>query len=699
MNADVVEKLLDEGFSLLDSGQAGAACAIFERVCEIDPANAEAWKMRGAIQGESDAVREALECLETAINLDERDAKSPIIKARLLIQQGDYRDAELACSRSLEIDPDMADAWLVLGVAQVHLGNLGEAETSFRKALELEPDMQEAQANLERIHFGGEDMAAVIRRYENACRQEPESMELLVKLARAYRKADRLDEAIRCFEQAADRGVNTTVMYGLADALLAAGYPGEAEYHLSTYLENNPDDAAIRTSYAGLLHRTGNLTEAEKNCRWALKLAPHMLLARHLLGVILQTSGRLDEAAACFREVVQRQHGNTVAIVNLGVTLRLQGNETGAMVAFRKALEIDPGYAPALNMLGAMLYDAGKFTDAMACYNRALEFDAGFADAHWNRALLLLLFGDTESGWKEYEWRSKKSDPIVASSLGVPRCPVNDLTGRVVWVGREQGVGDEVMFAAGIPQLLMRTSGCILNCDERLVPLFARSLPGARVVSDRDIVTMSNSIVRQVDCELPMGSLPGLLAGWIDSHSAGQAYLQADPERIAYWNDRLKSLPEGLRIGISWRGGADPVVQRRRSIDLCEWGGLLEISGAVFISVQYGEIQQEVQQANARYGKVIHEFDELDPLGDLDDFSACLSALDLVISVDNATVHFAGALGVPCRALIPLVPDWRWGLQGTATSWYRSVSLIRRRASQEWGDVLHELAKDLPGPR
>ena len=699
MNTDAVEKLLEEGFSLLDSGQAGAACAIFERVCEIDPANAEAWKMRGAIQGESDAVREALECLETAINLDERDAESPVIKAKLLIQQGDYRDAAAACSRSVEIEPDMADAWLVLGVVQVHLGNLAEAERSFRKALELEPGMQEAQANLERIHFGDEDMDAVIRRYENACRQHPESVEMLVNLACAYRKADRIDEAIHCFEQAADRGANATVMYGLADALIAAGYPGEAEHHLSAYLENNPDDAVIRAYYASQLHRAGNQTEAEKNCRWALKLAPHMLLARHLLGVILQASGQLDEAAACFREVVQHQHGNTEAILNLGVVLRLQGNETGAMAAFRKALEIDPGYAPALNMLGAMLYDVAKYTDAMAYYNRALDCDAGLADAHWNRALLLLLLGDTESGWKEYEWRSKKSGPIVASSLGIPRCPVNDLTGRVVWVGREQGVGDEVMFAAGIPRLLMRTSGCILNCDERLVLLFTRSFPGTRVVSDRDAAAISNSITRQVDCELPIGSLPGILADGHDSHSAGDAYLHADPGRVAYWNDRLRSLPEGLRIGISWRGGADPVVHRRRSIDLCEWGRLLGISGAVFISVQYGETRHEVQQANAKYGKVIHEFDELDPLTNLDDFSACLSALDLVISVDNATVHFAGALGVPCRALIPVVPDWRWGLQGSATSLYRSVSLVRQRAGQAWSDVLHELAQNLPPAR
>ena len=277
------------------------------------------------------------------------------------------------------------------------------------------------------------------------------------------------------------------------------------------------EDPLKLVPHAAEQYRVGNLDGAEKVCRRALKLAPNLLPARHLLGVILHADGRLAEAAACYREVVRHQNGNKDAIYNLGVVLRLQGDSAGALEAFRKALEIDPGYAPALNMVGVLLQDEAKYTAAMAYYNRALDRDAGLADAHWNRALLLLLLGDTERGWKEYEWRRKKSDPIVASSLGISRCSGNNLTGRVVWVGREQGVGDQVMFAAGIPRLLMLASGCILNCDERLVPLFSRSFPGARVVSDQEAVANLDSITREVDCELPFGSLPGMFADGQDS--------------------------------------------------------------------------------------------------------------------------------------------------------------------------------------
>jgi tetratricopeptide (TPR) repeat protein len=445
------------------------------------------------------------------------------------------------------------------------------------------------------------------------------------------------------------------------------------------------------------LHRGGDLAGAEQNCRLALKLAPQLLQARHLLGVILHVRGRLEEAAACYRDVLHQQGTNKDAVYNLGVVLRLQGDASGAREAFHRVLAIDPGYAPALNMLGVLREDEADYPAAREYYDRALQYDAELADAHWNRALLRLLCGDTENGWKEYEWRGKKSSPIVASSLGMRRCP-NDLGGRVVWVGREQGVGDQVMFAAGIPRLLSQVSGCLLNCDERLVPLFARSFPAARVVSDRDTLADLDTITREVDCELPMGSLPGVLAPGQDACGSGTVYLRADPGRVAGWRKRLARLPEGVRIGISWRGGADPVVQRRRSIDLSGWGELLLRRGVVFISVQYGETRHEVEQVNARHGKVVHVFEELDPLADLDEFSACLAALDLVISVDNATVHFAGALGVPCRALIPRVPDWRWQLQGTTTSLYRSVSLVRQRAGEEWGEVLRRVARDLPAP-
>ena len=381
MNTDSVENLLDEGFSLLDSGQAHEARAIFERVCEIDAGNAEAWKMRGALYGESGAVREALECLEQAIKLDDGDAESHIIKARLLIQQGNYRDAEVACDRSVEIEPDMADAWLVLGVTQVHLGKLAEAEKSFRQAIELDPGMQEAQANLEMI-LTGEDVDAVISRYEAACSQEPGSVERLVNLAWAYRRADRLDEAIRCFERASDIGSNVAVVCGLADALIAAGYSGEAEYHLLSYLEHNPDDVATRTYYANQLLKQQKTIDAIREFESALEIQPAAAEAHYGLGCARQEINDYPGASSAYRQAIKYNPGLVIAHMNLAARLIDAGEEEEGVAEFREVLRLQPDSVQALLGLANYFLGQGSPQRAMENLDRAAAFQPENADIY-----------------------------------------------------------------------------------------------------------------------------------------------------------------------------------------------------------------------------------------------------------------------------------------------------------------------------
>ena len=382
MNMDSVEDLLDEGFSLLDSGHACEACAIFERVCEIDAGNSEAWKMRGALYGESGAVKEAIECLEQSINLDDRDAECHIIKAKLLIQQGNYRDAEVACNRSVEIDPGIADTWQVFGVAQAHLGKFADAKQSFRHALELDPEMREARGNLERLHTGGEDVDADIRRYEDACRQEPESLDLLINLAWAYRKADRIDEAVRCFDRASDIESTVAVVCGLADALIAAGYPGEAEYHLSAHLEMNPDDVVTRIYYANQLLEQQKTIEAIGEFERALEVQPGSAEAHYGLGCARQVINDYPGASSAYRQAIKCNPEFIIAHMNLAARLIDAGEDEEGVAEFGKVLRLQPDSVQAL--LGMANYFLGQDEpqQAMEYLERAAAFQPENADIY-----------------------------------------------------------------------------------------------------------------------------------------------------------------------------------------------------------------------------------------------------------------------------------------------------------------------------
>ena len=270
------------------------------------------------------------------------------------------------------------------------------------------------------------------------------------------------------------------------------------------------------------------------------------------------------------------------------------------------------------------------------------------------------------------------------------------MAGTTLLVHGEQGVGDEVLFASCYGELVARAGHCVLVCDPRLAPLFRRSFPAASVVGyERRKDHQPASLERQVDWQVPAGSVPRFFRRRKADFPPRQQFLVADPSQVRSWRERFGGLGTGLRVGISWRAGGQPAEHRRRTTNLADWQPLLSVAGIQWINLQYGESGAEREWARAAYGVTIHDWPEGDPLVDLDGFAARLAALDLVISVGNATVHLAGALGVSAWAILPQTPNWRWGLQGEQSIWYASVRLVRQGAAGDWAPVFEQLAREL----
>ncbi|MGD9536946.1 MAG: tetratricopeptide repeat protein [Alphaproteobacteria bacterium] len=519
---------------------------------------------------------------------------------------------------------------------------MDQAEALFKQALDR--------------HNAG-DLAAAEALYRSALEADPALVPARVNLSMVLRSSARLSEAL-----------------GLVSV------PAEATQ--ATPLHNERALALLG------LHR---YEEAEAALREALQGERESAVSHYNLGQLLLSQGRHDEAVASMEEAVARDPREARYHDGLGVACLALGDLGRALRCLLRAIEIDPRHASAWCHLGDVDRARQAFASAQIAYGCALTLEPGHAMALWGQVLAWLSAGDFERGWPAYERRFECG---LVKLPAVRARPWGDepIVGRRVLVLGEQGVGDEIMFARFALSLAEAGAHPVLTCDVRLAALFRRSLPGVAVEGVRGDPAEGEL---PADLAAPAGSLAGRY--WRDGLSAmfETAYLKPDPARLAAWHERLAALGPGLKVGISWRGGKDALVRSRRSTPLAAWRTLLSVPGALFVNLQYGDCAAEIAQVRAETGIEVADWPEGDPLVDLDEFSAKLAALDLVVSVDNSTVHLAGALGRPTFALLSAAADWRWLSGRDDTPWYPSVRLFRQPESGDWPAVFDQAAAAL----
>jgi Flp pilus assembly protein TadD len=473
------------------------------------------------------------------------------------------------------------------------------------------------------------------------------------------------------------------------------GRLSEAVEVLGRAVAVEPQNPALVKNLAKTLMLAGRAEEGLEYYARVASLMPGDSEAQHDLACAYLKTGNMHAAASRFRQALSINPDNAGAHVNLGKLLRDRGQHREAIRHYEMALKLVPDMQAALVNLGLAEQELGNLEQARQILDRATELYPGDADAHFNRALCLLLDGDHRQGWTEFEWRWKRSSK-QQRGFPFPLWDGSPLDGRTVLVYAEQGIGDEVMFASCLPDLLQMNGQVILECEPRLAPLFARSFKKAIVHGRRanEAIAWLNPLPKP-DIQTPIGSLPRHLRQKADAFPDRAAYLIADPDQTSELRRRLAQLGPEPKVGISWKGGGTLLTQSTRSIDLGQWRDVLSVPSVHFINVQHGQCARELADVRAQWRTTIHDLPGIDPLIELDNFSALISALDLVISVDNSTVHLAGALGTPAWLLLPPVPDWRWAKAGSSTLWYRSLRLFRRPAGESWRSVLNEVAARL----
>jgi tetratricopeptide (TPR) repeat protein len=422
----------------------------------------------------------------------------------------------------------------------------------------------------------------------------------------------------------------------------------------------------------------GRYVEAVENYKRALRIEPNNAETYNSLGIALRALERLDEAVESYRKAVDLEPDFCGAYNNLGIALNAQGHWPEAMASYRRALDLEPGLAEVYYNFANCLRDQCRLPEAIENYRKAIELRPGYADAKWNLSHALLVTGRFEEGWKESDWWRCDGDAVVYPHIAdKPWWDGSGLTGRRLLVHFERGLGDNIHFLRYLPMAKARRGTVIFEANKTLYNL----LKGFEGIDELVEVSADRESVVEFDFQTSLLGLPRIFGTTLETIPANVPYLKADTAMARYWADRFSH--EYFNIGVVWSGDPRHGNDRNRSCGLEYFISLANVPGVKLYGLQKGAAAFEVEQLVGEME--ITNFGEY--LGDLADTAAVIENLDLVISVDTAALHLAGAMGKPVWGLLPFVPDWRWMLEREDSPWYPTMRLFRQKSPGDWLEV------------
>ena len=480
------------------------------------------------------------------------------------------------------------------------------------------------------------------------------------------------------------------------DRLLRVQAWQQVERLLAPLQSRFPRSADVLVARAKLACMRSEFKPARDYLEHALAIEPNHRAGLATLGVVCQLLGDADGALFCLERAHALAPQDPEVMGNLGHVYTMHARMDEAIELLERALTIAPDSAVLRNNLGRAFVENGRFEEALVHLNHALRINPRYNSALYNRGMALLGTGSLETGWAEWEHRfnadcTAKRSPTYGS---LPMWQGESLVGKRILVYAEQGLGDELLFASCIPDLVKQGADVFLQCNPRLAPLFARSFPGVTVHGGpRDEALEWLTEAGGVHVQSPAGSLARYLRRSLGDFPAANAYLRPDPNRVMYWRRRLAELGLGLNVGFAWRSRLQDPLRQRRYAQLSEWLDLFRLRGVNMICLQYDDCDAELAELTKRHGVQMTRFPDLDLFNNLDDSVALMSALDRVISVITSTFRFAAGAGVETWLLAPPMRNWV-NLGTDHLPWYPSVRVFRQTELGRWDDVVSRVVEE-----
>jgi len=711
-------------------GELSEAILLYASVLEDRPDNADALHLVGVALEQSGAAEKGLPFVEQAVRLEPavsayRNSLGNIHKAL-----NDRPAARAAYAEAIQLDPLNAEAHNNLALICQADADWDAAAAHFNAALRADPAYAAARFNLATIDWRAGRRDHALAQFRIALQAEPSYALQVAQLARrciAEKDGDAARQLVGLIEghplSSAEWYILRGGMAGVDGDLVGAEQayrmalaiePGnldalrllgkqlvdrEAYADAAPLIERaqslQPEDTGLLVSLGFVLTRAGATAKAVQVLQQAVARRPEEVGAWIDLAQSLSKLQRHDEAAEAYRRAIAQAPDRAEIYANLAGVEVKRGDYDAAEAACRTALALDPVSHVARGNLANVHELRRQLVPAEQIYRSLIADQPDDGTSHNNLGIMLLRQGRYAEGWPHFAWRWKSNGWTTPDySRGLPRWDGSRRPEGRLLIWREQGVGDEILYASLLPDLVATGHDVVLATDRRLVPLFQRSFPAVHVVDNAEPFDAG---ALGLSCQRPFGDLGSIFrpdaasfAGQPDRYLAADLALR-DRLRARY---RTQVAAGSLLVGAAWSSN-NPYTGSSKSVALGDMAPLLSRPGLAAISLQYGAAAEAIADLKARTGIAVIEDTEIDPLRSIDAQAAQIAALDLVVTISTAAAHLAAALGVPTLLLLPEERGqlWYWGHQGERTPWYRSVRICR---NEPGGDVPAVIARARP---
>lgn len=572
-------------------------------------------------------------------------------KALLLSGLGRHSEALPHHDAAIRLAPDNHWCYVNRGNSRTALMQFEAAISDYDRALTLSPDQFAALANKGNALLEMGRHAEALACHERSLKLAPGSAAAWINTGRALFELHRLEETKRCAEQA---------------------------------LKLAPDNSDAWCLHGNALNEMRLFEEAVASFQRAVAINSEHQKAWSNRGAALSSLLKFQEAVDSQRRAVELKADDFQAWVNLGAALHDLQRHLEAIKCYERALQLNPGYADAYSNMGATLLELGRRDEAQRCYEHALSLEPANPNANWNLSQLLIAQAAWPEGWKRFEsrWEFKKLN-LKRLQTSKPRWS-GAPSDRPLLLWGEQGIGDQILYASVLPELEGLPQRKYVALDKRLIPLFARSMPGFEFI---DLAGVGDDL--DFAEQLPLGSLPGLFRSTVERfRKARHPFLVADPVRARTLREKI-TRPGKLVCGVSW-ASTRKFLGQHKSVSLEQMLPILSWDRLHFVDLQYGDTAAERQALQAQRGIVMQHLDEVNIFDDLDGLAALIQACDVVVTTSNTTAHMAGALGKETLLLLPRGRGrlWYWSDYDGHNPWYPTIHSFEQHRPGDWSQPM-----------
>ncbi len=682
------EDLCNSLIRLIDNNQLENAYYLSKAAIKKNIKNPNFLEIYGIILIKLDKKNEAIDILKCALKIKPSDLRIKYNIAKIYYELNDYKFSLRYLIEIKNFYSNNLQYWEMLGACYSKLEKFDVAIESFSKALSIDKNNFNSIINLGIL-------SRIIKNYnnsffylENAIQLKSNSFEAWFNLALSHQEVGNFSNAINCYKKA---------------------------------LEINPTHAEAYTNIGLAFHELKQYNEALQCYEHAIKLNPYLHLAHYNNGLSFHALKNYSKAVECYSKALEVNPNHAESYSNLGLTFYESKNSILALQYFEKAIKLDSKLLLAHYNKGLTLFRLMKYDAAISCFKHVLNFsplhkesllsigsiysetkffenaikiysdliksDPNYAEAHHNLALLLLGLFRFSEGWLEYEWRWSVSECNSSYLQTSKKLWDGKPSSSRIFIWAEQGIGDQILYASALADLINFPNKKIISVHQKLLPLFKRSFPEFEVIPDN--LALSES---QYDKHLPIASLPKFFRNSLaDFEKQRYPYLIPDSSKLSI--AQLQQLPQGLVCGISWRSSNEKVGEEK-SMPLALLEPILKLPGLVPVNLQYGDVEEEITAANRETGSSIIQIQDLNVYDDIDGLLALIDRCDIVVTTSNSTAHLAGAIGKETYLIAPTARGkfWYWhDLEGISL-WYPSIKIFKQTAPGDWSHPIQKIA-------